>query len=149
MAVNPEVVAAHPAPTASATDATVLRYARLLDAGTRIGMALLWLGFFAYVSGLLPNQVAPEHLPELWTLPVERYLELSGAPSGWQWLARLHQGDVLALAAIAFLAACSGACVASLLPLYRARGDKVFLALCIAQVVVLLLAASGLLDAEH
>ncbi len=132
-----------------ASDPTHLHYARWLDAGTRIGMALLVLGFIAYVSGALPNQVALERLPELWTLPVERYLELSGSASGWQWAARLHQGDNLALSGIAFLASCSGACVLALLPLYRARGDRVFQWLCVAQAAVLLLAASGLLTAGH
>lgn len=130
-------------------DASHLRYARWLDAGGRIGMVLLVLGFSAYVSGLLPNQVEFARLPELWTLPVERYLELSGSSTGWQWAARWHQGDSLAQSGIAFLAACSGACVLALLPLYRARGDRIYQWLCVAQVAVLLLAASGLLTVGH
>ncbi|MFZ2649991.1 MAG: hypothetical protein WA210_07770 [Burkholderiaceae bacterium] len=134
-----------PTPAAAAIDATQLRYARLLDWGTRIGLALLVLSFLAYVSGALPPQVPVEQLPELWNQPVQRYLELSGAPTGWQWVASLQHGDMLALTGIALLAACSGVCVASLVPLYRARGDRAYLYLCLAQVAVLLLAASGLI----
>ncbi len=88
-----------------------LRYARLLDWGTRIGLALLLLGFLAYVTGFLPAQVPVQQLPELWTQPLPRYLELSGVSTGWAWAANLHRGDMLCLAGIAVLAGCSGLCV--------------------------------------
>ena len=138
------------APSANpAVNEAQLRYARLLDWGTRIGLVLLLVSFVAYVSGLLPPQVALERLPELWNQPVHRYLALTGASTGWSWVTHLLHGDVLGLAGIAVLAGCSGLCLLSLLPLYRARRDTAYLLLCLAQVAVLLLAASGLLNAGH
>lgn len=136
-------------PPLAGVDEVQLRYARLLDWGARIGMALLVASFAIYISGVLPSQVALQRLPELWNQPVARYLELTGAPTGWQWVALLQHGDVLGLLGIALLAGCSGACLLSLLPLYRRRGDRAYLVLCLAQLAVLLVAAAGVFGGEH
>ena len=133
----------------AAADRLQLRYARLLDWGTRGGLALLLLSFLSYLTGVLPPQVPLERLPELWVHPANHYLELTGAPTGWQWIALLHHGDLLGLSGIAVLAGCSGLCVLSLLPLYHADGDRAYLWIGLAQVAVLLLAASGLLQVGH
>ncbi|MBL8359583.1 MAG: hypothetical protein JNN18_03750, partial [Rubrivivax sp.] len=74
-----------------------LRYARWLEWGTRLGLAVLVSSFAAYVFGLLQPQVPVQRLPELWQHPVGRYLELTGAPTGWGWLAQLQHGDVIGL----------------------------------------------------
>ncbi len=133
----------------TAVDEAQLRYARLLDWGTRAGLVLLLVSFAAYVSGVLPQQVPVEQLPELWNQPVHRYLALTGASTGWSWVTQLQHGDVLGLAGIAVLAGCSGLCLLAVLPLYRARRDNAYAWLCLAQVGVLLLAASGLLILGH
>jgi hypothetical protein len=147
MAVNASQGAA-PAPRDGADDVQ-LRYARLLDWGTRVGLAALLASFAVYVSGTLPSQVPLQRLPELWDKPVARYLELTGAPTGWQWLALLQHGDVLGFVGIAVLAGCSGVCLLSLLPLYQRRGDRAFVGLCLAQVAVLLAAAAGVFGGGH
>ena len=139
-----------PAPPAAAgADDVQLRYARLLDWGSRVGMVLLLTSFAVYVSGVLPSQVPLQRLPELWNQPVARYLALTGAPTGWQWLTLLQHGDVLGFVGIAVLAGCSGVCLLSLLPLYRRRRDWAFFGLCLAQVAVLLFAAAGVLSVGH
>lgn len=147
MAVSQDQVAVTPA--VADVDEVQLRYARLLDWGARIGMALLVASFAIYISGVLPSQVPLQRLPELWNQPVARYLELTGAPTGWQWVTLLQHGDVLGLLGIALLAGCSGACLVSLLPLYRRRGDRAYLALCLAQLAVLLVAAAGVFGGGH
>ncbi len=126
-----------------------LRYARLLDWGTRIGLAALVISFVVYNAGVLPSQVPRHRLPELWDQPVARYLELTGAPTGWQWITMLQHGDVLGFVGIAVLAGCSGVCLLSLLPLYRRRGDRAYLGLCLAQMAVLLVAAAGVFGGGH
>lgn len=146
MAVNDAPLSAESAPL---VDPTQLRYAQLLEWGTRFGLALLLISFAVYVSGVLPPQVAVDRLPELWIQPAHRYLELTGAPRGWQWVAMLDHGDVLGLGGIAVLAGCSGVCVLALLPMYRSRGERAYVWIGVAQVAVLLLAASGLLQGGH
>lgn len=126
-----------------------LLYARLLDWGTRVGLVVLVSSFAAYALGLVAPQVPVERLPELWRHPVGRYLELSGAPTGWGWIAHLHRADVAGLLGIVVLASCSLPCLAALIPLSLRRGDRAFAVLCAAEIAVVLLAASGLLAGGH
>jgi len=125
------------------------RYARVLDWGTRIGLLVLVLSFAAYVSGLMQAHVPPDQLPSLWEHPVDRYLELTQSPTGWGWLAMIHRGDMAGLLGIAILAGCSIPCLLALVPLYAARRDRAFVAVCLAEVAVVALAASGWLAGGH
>ena len=122
-----------------------LRYALLLEWGTRAGLAVLAASFFAYLTGLLPPHVPLERLPDLWSLPVDQYLGLTQSPTGWGWVSLLHRSDALGLAGIAILSACSVAGLLALVPMYAARDDKAFVALCLVESFIVLLAASGVL----
>ena len=126
-----------------------LRYARLLDWGTRVGLVVLVATFVVYALGLLTPHVALEHLPTVWQYPVARYLQETQTPAGWGWLTLAHRGDVIGLVGIAILAGCSLLCLLALVPLYLRRGDKAYVALCLLEVAVVLLAASGLLAGGH
>ena len=123
------------------------RYATLLDWSTRAGALVLLLSFAAYVFGLGDAHVPLAQLPEVWSLPLARYLELTHSPTGWGWLALVQHGDMAGLLGIAILAGCSVPCLLALLPLYRARGERAYVALGLAQVAVIVLAASGWLTA--
>lgn len=125
-----------------------LLYARMLDFGMKAGLAVLIASFAAYIAGALPAQVPLEALPRLWALPVDDYLRESGMPTGWDWLAMLNRGDVLALTGIALLAGVSVPCLAALVPTYAGRGDWAYLGITLALIGVLLLAASGILGAH-
>jgi hypothetical protein len=126
-----------------------MRYATWLDWGTRVGLVVLLASFAAYVLGLAESHVQVSRLPELWVHPVGRFLELTNSPTGWGWLALIHRGDIAGLLGIAILAGSSVACLLALVPLYLARGDKAFAAVCLAEVAVVLLAASGWLSGGH
>lgn len=133
----------------SAQSAEQLRYARWLEAGSRLGLLLLVVSFIGYASGLLAADVPLQRLPELWSLPVGQYLAETQTPTGWGWLARLGRGEGAGLAGIAVLASCSLPCLLGLLPLYLRRGDRAYVALCLAEVAVIVLAASGWLAGGH
>ena len=126
-----------------------LRYARLLDWGTRLGLVVLLLSFAAYVLGLAESHVSVSRLPELWVHPVGRFLELTDSPTGWGWLALVHRGDVAGLLGIAILAGTSVLCLLALVPIYLARGERAFAAVCLAEVAVVVLAASNWLPGAH
>ena len=126
-----------------------LRYARLLDVLARTGQVLLVASFVVYAFGWLPPHVAVDRLPELWGLPVGEYLQRTGAPTGWGWLGLAAHSDVAGLVGIALLAGCSLPCLLAMVPLYLRRGDKALAWLCIAEVAVVALAASGLFGAGH
>ena len=138
-----------PTPTPAVQPPEQLLYASLLTWGTRLGLFVLVASFAAYVLGLADAHVPVSRLPEVWQHPVGRYLELTQSPTGWGWLALVHKGDVAGLAGIAILAGCSLVGLLALVPLYLRRGDKAYAALCLAEVAVVLLAASGWISGGH
>jgi hypothetical protein len=125
------------------------RYALLLDWGTRVGLVALVLGFAAYVFGLITPLVSLDQLPQLWNKPVAVYLKATGTPTGWGWLALAGKGDMLNLVGIAILAGCSLPPLLGLIPLYLKRRDYAYAAICAAIMLVLVLAASGILSGGH
>jgi hypothetical protein len=126
-----------------------LRYARLLDITSKLGFVALVAGYVAYVMGWLEEHVTVEQLPQLWTLPLAEYLVRTDSPTGWGWLAQLHKGEFAGLIGIVILAGCSALCLAAIIPMYMRRRDHVYAGLCAMEILVLLLAASGLLAAGH
>jgi hypothetical protein len=130
-------------------EAEVTRYALLLDWGTRVGLSVLVLGFTAYVFGFITPLVPLEQLPGLWSQPVAVYLKTSNTPTGWGWLSLVSKGDILNLVGIAILAGCSLPPLLGLIPLYLKRRDYAYVAICAAIILVLVLAASGVLSGGH
>ena len=130
-------------------DAAPKRYAAWLLWGTRIGLALLVIAFIAYVVGILAPKVPIATTAALWSQPAAAMVQATGMQAAWEWARHLGRSDMLALAAIALLASCSIPCVAAVIPVFARRGERVFVAICVLQVAVLLLAASGLLSFGH
>lgn len=126
-----------------------LRYARWLEWGSRVGLGALVLIFLAYGLGLSEPHVPHSRLPEVWNLPVSQFLAATGLPSGWGWLAHAHRGDIANLIGIGLLTGASLLALLALLPLYLRQGERLYAGLCLAEVAVLLLAASGLLTTGH
>ena len=121
-----------------------LRYALLLEWGTRAGLLVLAVSFIAYLAGWMPAHVPPQDLPRLWSQPVAAFVGQTHSPQGWGWLALLDRGDMLGLAGIGILSGCSLVAVLALVPMYASSRDRTFAVLCLAQAAVLLAAASGL-----
>ncbi len=137
-----------PRPVAGAAPAVAeeqLAYARVLDRGMKIGLLALVGSFLVYVSGALAPRVPVEDLPRYWTLPVKEYLAATGLGAGWGWLALIHHGDFLNFLGIAFLAGVTIACYLALLPILFRKRDAVFAWIAVVEIVVLSLAASGVL----
>jgi len=124
-------------------------YARWLDWGTRLSLAVLVTAFLAYVFGLTPAALPLAEMPRFWRLPLEHYLALSGSPTGWGWLAMLDKGEYQNLVGVALLGLVTVVCYLRVLPRLLARRERLQAAIVAAQVLVLLLAASGLLAGGH
>ena len=122
-----------------------LRYARLLDVGSKAGFVMLVAGFLAYATGVLEEHVVVDQLPALWGLSLPEYLRATQTPTGWGWIAHLHKGEFAGLVGIAVLAGCSVVCLAAIVPLYVRRGDRIYAAICTLEIIVVVLAASGIL----
>lgn len=139
-----------PPPTnAQQQQAEAARYALLLDWSTRLGVLALLITFVAYLGGWLKPHVPLELLPDVWNLPAATYLERTGTPTGWGWLALAHKGDMSNLLGIALLAGGSLAPLLGLIPLYLKRRDHAYAAISLLVALVILLAASGVLTGGH
>jgi hypothetical protein len=120
-------------------------YARWLALGARVGFAALVVSFFIYLGGLIAPGIPTAELPRYWGLPVAEYLAATHAPTGWSWVQRLPQSDVLNFVGVAILGFTSIACYLRLIVDYIRERDWLYLAICVAQIAVLSIAASGLL----
>ena len=138
-----------PPPPRPPIAAEQLRYARWLDWGSKAGLVALIASFAAYASGALPAHVPFDRLPELLALPLDRYLAATGTPTGWGWVRLSTHGDYASLAGIAILAGCSVPCLLAALRVYLRRSDGAYAIIVVAQIAVLLLAASGVLTSGH
>ena len=139
----------HTSTNAQEQQLEALRYAQLLDWGTRLGVLALIASFAAYVFGVLTPHVPLEQLPSVWNLPVDAYLRQTATPTGWGWLALAYKGDLSGLIGISILAGCSLPPLLGLIPLYLKRRDYVYAGICAAVIAVLVLAASGVLTGGH
>jgi hypothetical protein len=124
-------------------------YARWLDAGTKVGFVTLAATFLLYVLEAVPPGIPLEDLPRYWRLPVGEFVAATGAPTGWGWIVRLGEGDLLNFVGVAILGLVTVACYARVLPLFARAGNRLFVAIGVAEIVVLLAAAWGVFGAGH
>ena len=136
-------------PPRAARDEAETTYARWLARGTQIGLGALAASFAVYVLGLVAPLVPFSELPRLWRLPVGPFVSETGAPTGWGWLAKLGTGDYLNMLGVALLSSVTAVAYARVLFVYLRRGDRWHAALAIAQIAVLLAAASGVFSIGH
>ena len=122
-------------------------YAKLLDFGMKVGLLGLIIMFIVYLSGILAPHIPVNHLPRYWGMSVHKYLEATGIHPGWAWLGMLGKGDFLNFLGIAFLAGVTIFCYLRIVPILFKKKDAVYGILAILEVLVLVLAASGILKA--
>jgi len=122
-----------------------LVYASLLDKGMKLGLIFIVITFIIYVFGIFTPYVPIEDLPKYWSLPVHDYLKATNIETGWTWLRLLGKGDFLNFLGIALLAGITIACYIAIIPVFLRKKDKVFATIAILEVLVLALAASGIL----
>jgi hypothetical protein len=122
-----------------------LAYANLLDKGMKIGLLMLIITFSLYLSGIMKPYIPVDQLPNYWSMPVHDYLEHADVQAGWGWLGLVGKGDFVNFIGIAFLAGVSIICYIRIIPILFRKKDMVYVVIAILEVLVLVLAASGLL----
>lgn len=127
-----------------ATEEQVL-YANILNKGMMIGLLGLVITFVIYGAGILKPVIPLEEVQNYWVMPVADYLALTGIHAGWAWLGNLGKGDMLTFLPIAFLSLLTIVCYIAILPGLMRKKDTAYIALVITEVVVLTVAASGIL----
>jgi len=122
-------------------------YANLLVIGVWAGIAILVATYAIYVTGILPAHVDMSLIPDLWGKGVDEYLEMTHSPHGWGWAALLSKGDFLNYIGFAFLALMTIVCYLVLVRGYSRQKDWIYAAIAALEIVVLSVAASGILGA--
>jgi len=122
-----------------------LIYANILNTGMWLGLAVLATTFLMYIFGVLPNFVPIDDLPKYWGMKAKDYIHTLHAPTGWGWVSFLGKGDYLNFIGVAMLAGLTILCYLAIIPTFWRKKDKAYLVIAIAEVAVLLLAASGLM----
>lgn len=121
------------------------RYGAVLDIAMKIGFVILVITFILYLVGIPKPYVPVEDVSANWGLKVDEYLQVKSIEKGWTWAKHLGQSDYLTFAPIAFLSSVTVICYLTIVPIFIKRKDYVFVLLVILEVLVLVLAASGVL----
>jgi hypothetical protein len=110
-----------------------LLYARILETGVYLGLALLVVTFALYVFGIVKPAVPLDDLPTYWTMNVHDYLNTINAEhlhrahlvTGWSWVAVL------------------------IIPTLLRKRDFAYAVFAVLESLILALAASGVLSVGH
>ena len=124
-----------------------LAYAKLLDGGMKAGLLMIIVTFIVYLSGVLAPHIPLHEVSRYWGMSVHKYLEATSIQPGWAWLGMLGKGDFLNFIGVAFLAGVTIPCYLRIIPIFFRNKDNVYGVLAVLEVLVLALAASGLLKA--
>jgi hypothetical protein len=122
-----------------------LLYARILEKGMIIGLLILLITYAIYVLGIMTPYLPLSEVPRYWGLSVNEYLHQTNIQPGWAWVHMLGYGDFLNFVGIAILSGVTIICFLSVVPLLWKSGDKVFAVLAVTEVIILTVAASGIL----
>jgi len=138
-------------------DEDQLVYANLLAKGMYLGLGILLVTFILYMTGLVQPAIPIDELPRLWTLSAHEYLETVNheflhrpeVVDGWGWIALLNKGDYLNFIGIALLSAVTIFCYLRILPNLFRKKDVIYATIAVLEILVLTLAASGLVVVGH
>lgn len=112
-------------------------------------LVLMVACFFVYVTGLLTPAVPIEDIPAAWHLRTADYIAQTGTPTGWEWVRELPAADMLSMGSIVVLSTVVIFGFLRTLPVFARRKNAAFVAIALGQIVVLILAATGVLTGGH
>jgi hypothetical protein len=122
-----------------------LLYAKILEKGMIIGLVLLIVTFVIYATGMIKPYIPRNEVALYWSHTVTDYLHMADVEPGWAWLGMLGYGDFLNFIPIAILAGTTMFCFLSIAPTLWRRNDKVYAVFALLEVLILAVAASGIL----
>ena len=122
-----------------------ITYANLLFIGAWAGILLMLITYFIYVTGILSPHIDVTVITQNWDKGVDEFLEITHSPHGWGWLRLLNKGDFINFIGLVFIAVLTIICYLFLVVGYKKRNDWVYFFICLFEIAVLTLAASGIL----
>lgn len=122
-------------------------YAKLLEKGMYIGLLILLITFGLYAFGIMDPYIPMNEISKYWTMNVDDYLHHANIKAGWAWVGMIKYGDFVNFIGIAILAGVTILCYAAIVPTLMRSKDTIYVVLAILEVIVLSVAASGILGA--
>ncbi len=122
-----------------------ITYANILSYGAWAGIIVMVITYLIYISGLLAPHIPLHEVPNYWGLSADQYLHEANVESGWGWAVLLGKGDFLNFLGIAFLGVLTIIGYIMLIFAYIKKSDTVYTGIAVLEVLVLVLAASGIL----
>lgn len=126
-----------------------LLYARILGIGMYVGLGCLFVTFALYASGIVKPYIPHDELPGHWAKSVDEYLAEAEIEAGWGWVKMLQHGDFLNFIGIAILAGVTIPCYLAIIPLLLKNKDTIYVLIALLEVIVLTVAASGIIKVGH
>ena len=120
-------------------------YANILVIGVWAGIFILVTTYAIYLTGILPSHVELSIIPTIWDKGVGEYLKITHSPHGWGWVYLLAKGDFLNYIGLALLALMTIFCYLVLVRGYIRQKNWIFTVIAVLEIVVLSVAASGIL----
>jgi len=120
-------------------------YANLLIIGVWAGIFILVTTYLLYLTEVLPSHVELSLIPKFWGKGVDEYLAITHSPRGWGWVTLLGKGDFLNYLGFVLLALMTIICYLVLVRGYVRQKNWIFSAIAILEIIVLSVAASGIL----
>lgn len=121
-----------------------IKYANILFYGCWSGLGLMIVTYLVYCFGILDPYVPMDVITKYWSMSASQYLHDNSVPTGWGWATLLNKGDFLNFVGIAFLA---GLTIIGYIPLvfaYLKKKDMPFAIIAALEILVLCVAASGI-----
>jgi len=120
-------------------------YANLLIIGVWAGIFILVTTYVIYLTEILPPHVELSVIPKVWGKGVAEFSEITHSPHGWGWVSLLGKGDFLNYIGFVLLALMTIFCYLVLVRGYVRQKNWIFSAIAILEIIVLSVAASGIL----
>ena len=121
------------------------RYGKVLSYASVMALAVVLITFFVYISGTLSPLVPIDEMSRYWHLRAADYIRETGLPTGWGWIGLLRHGDSVNFGGIALLSSLTILCLLVILPVLFRKKDALYIAIALLQIMILILAASGIL----
>ena len=122
------------------------RYSEVLRLLSRSGLLMLILGFCVYITGLVPVITPIEEIPKLLQLRANEFIQVTGTPTGWNWLRSLGKGEVISNLGVIYLSLSTIICFFVILPIFIKKKEIAYTVIVSFEVIVLVLAACGVLN---
>ncbi|ASQ89583.1 hypothetical protein CHL67_00310 [Prosthecochloris sp. GSB1] len=120
-------------------------YAAVLERVSMVGIAAIAGAYLLYVLHALPLSVQVHDIAANWHLGADALVAKGLSPSGWSWVAGIGNADILSLAAIGLLTMTPVVCLAAASASFLSRKDYAYTIIGLLQILVLLVAISGVL----